>query len=616
MKLYHKISALAMAALVVTTGFTSCSEDDLDTNQYNKSGVNILGFGPMPITRGETMRLTGTKLDKVREVLFPEGNQKLTPATTFIKGDFTVQNSEEMTVTIPDLCVPGKLRVVTESGDTIKSASSITFAEEVKVASFSPTSIHPGDILTIKGEYVWNIGQVVFFDHVTVDAEDFVRNTRNEIQVRVPMEAKSGEVAYNDGSDGAENTVIGNLSVDAAKATGVSNANPEFNETITITGENLDLVTAIDFPAVADVSFTIINSSSIRVVVPANAVSGTVTLHAASGLTTSVEIAVPLASVSSTDPMDDVKVGQTITITGDKLDRITKLLLPGISEPLEKGQFTQSATQITFVVPKDMGDGRVTLVQHENWSVESGKITMHSDLPEQAIWSGQFVCSGWNGNQDLAWGGFDWTTIEPDTKVMFYYKKNNPGQWGCISLRHGKDWGGLPSPIPGQFDLDEDEGVLSVTFPKNVLDDIIANNGLVITGDNYTLTKVAVPLPVTEVTIWKGNEDLSDGRQPYIGSDGGAEFIANNVHAGQVVKFYITIGDGWWFQAFEGHWAGMYAEWNGDNPDAVAQVAAEGCVKLKLTQAMIDAALTPGGWGGIFVVQGSVTLTKVTVADV
>ena len=616
MKLYHKISALAMAALVVTTGFTSCSEDDLDTNQYNKSGVNILGFGPMPITRGETMRLTGTKLDKVREVLFPEGNQKLTPATTFIKGDFTVQNSEEMTVTIPDLCVPGKLRVVTESGDTIKSASSITFAEEVKVASFSPTSIHPGDILTIKGEYVWNIGQVVFFDHVTVDAEDFVRNTRNEIQVRVPMEAKSGEVAYNDGSDGAENTVIGNLSVEAAKATGVSNANPEFNETITITGENLDLVTAIDFPAVADVSFTIINSSSIRVVVPANAVSGTVTLHAASGLTTSVEIAVPLASVSSTDPMDDVKVGQTITITGDKLDRITKLLLPGISEPLEKGQFTQSATQITFVVPKDMGDGRVTLVQHENWSVESGKITMHSDLPEQAIWSGQFVCSGWNGNQDLAWGGFDWTTIEPDTKVMFYYKKNNPGQWGCISLRHGKDWGGLPSPIPGQFDLDEDEGVLSVTFPKNVLDDIIANNGLVITGDNYTLTKVAVPLPVTEVTIWKGNEDLSDGRQPYIGSDGGAEFIANNVHAGQVVKFYITIGDGWWFQAFEGHWAGMYAEWNGDNPDAVAQVAAEGCVKLKLTQAMIDAALTPGGWGGIFVVQGSVTLTKVTVADV
>ena len=178
---------MAMAALVAMTGFTSCSEDDLDTNQYNKSGVNILGFGPMPITRGETMRLTGTKLDNVREVLFPEGNQKLTPATTYISAEFKVQNAQEMTVTIPDQCVPGQLRLVTNSGDTIVSASKITFAEEIKVNSFSPASIHPGNIVSIKGEYVWNIGQVVFFDHVTVDAADFVKNTRNEIQVRVPM---------------------------------------------------------------------------------------------------------------------------------------------------------------------------------------------------------------------------------------------------------------------------------------------------------------------------------------------------------------------------------------------------------------------------------------------
>ena len=74
-----------MAALVLAAGFTSCSEDSLDTNQYNKNGVNLLGFGPMPITRGATMRITGTKLNEVQEVLFPEGNQKLTPSTTTIR---------------------------------------------------------------------------------------------------------------------------------------------------------------------------------------------------------------------------------------------------------------------------------------------------------------------------------------------------------------------------------------------------------------------------------------------------------------------------------------------------------------------------------------------------
>ena len=392
MKIYRKLSVMAMAALVTATGFTSCSSDDLDTNQYNKSGVNILAFGPMPITRGATMRVTGTQLNNVKEVLFPEGNQKLTPATTYINGEFSLQNSEEMTVTIPDQCVPGKLRLVTNSGETIVSASNITFAEEIKVSSISPNPVHPGDIVTIKGEYVWNIGQVVFFDHVVVNAEDFVKNTRTEIQVRVPMEAKTGDVAYNDGSDGAENTVITNLTVDAAIATGVSNAKPEFGETITITGENLDLVSSVDFPSVEDVDFnTAEDGKSITVQVPANTVSGSIVLTSYSGLTTTVDFTVPLATVSSTDPVKDVKAGQTITIKGNNLNRIVELLLPAIDEPLVKGDFTQSATQISFVVPEGMGDGKVILIQHENYSVESDKISMYSEAPEYSIWTGKFV---------------------------------------------------------------------------------------------------------------------------------------------------------------------------------------------------------------------------------
>ena len=414
MKVYRKISVLALAALVVTTGFTSCSEDNLDTNQYNKSGVNILAFGPMPITRGETMRVTGTQLNSVKEVLFPGGNQKLTPATTFVTGEFSLQNSEEMTVTIPDQCVPGKFRMVLNNGDTIVSKSFISFAEEIEVNSFSPASIHPGDVLTIKGEYVWNIGQVVFFDHVTVDAEEFLLNTRNEIQVRVPMEAKAGEVAYNDGSDGGENTVMGNLAVDAAKATAISNATPEFGESVTITGENLDLVTSIDFPTVKDVAFTTAaDGKSITLTVPMNTVSGTVTLNSASGLTTSVDITMPLATVSSTEPTKDVKAGQTITIKGDKLDRIVELVLPAIDAPLKKGEFTQSATAISFKVPEGMGDGKIILVQHENYSIESDKISMYSEAPETTIWAGNAYIGNWKGSMsELAYGAFDWSTVK------------------------------------------------------------------------------------------------------------------------------------------------------------------------------------------------------------
>ncbi|MBO4721057.1 MAG: hypothetical protein J5658_14490 [Prevotella sp.] len=504
MKIYRKISVLAMAALVGLAGFTSCSDDSLDTNQYNKSGVNILGFGPMPITRGETMRVTGTNLNNVKEVLFPEGNQKLTPATTFINGSFQLKNSEEMIVTIPDQCVPGKLRLLTNDGKTIVSASNITFSEEIKVVSFSPSSIHPGDILTITGEYVWNIGQVVFYNHVIVNAEDFIKNTRNEIQVRVPMEAKTGDVTCNDGSDNPVNIAIGNLEIDAAQATGVSNANPEFGETITITGENLDLVTSIDFPAVENVNFeTAADGKSITVQVPANTISGTVVLTSASGLTTSVNITVPLATVSSTSPVKDVKAGQTITIKGTNLDRITHLTLPAIDAIWT--DFTKTATQITFIVPEGMGDGKVILVQHGNYSVESDKISMYSEAPETVIWAGNFVIGNWNaGMQDLAWGGFDWSTVKAGQVLTVYLTPDMSEGWSQIRVGNGS-WAALPgtsdvNPLTGE------DTKFSVTLTQAMIDEMVKNGGLVICGAFFKITKIT--LSILENTIWSGSFKL------------------------------------------------------------------------------------------------------------
>ena len=540
MKIYHKISVWAMAALVVATGFTSCGKDELDTNQYNKSGVNILAFGPMPITRGATMRVTGTQLNNVKEVLFPEGNQKLTPATTYINGEFSLQNSEEMTVTIPDQCVPGKLRLVTNSGETIVSASNITFAEEIKVSSISPNPVHPGDIVTIKGEYVWNIGQVVFFDHVVVNAEDFVKNTRTEIQVRVPMEAKTGDVAYNDGSDGAENTAIENLIVDAPKAAGVSNANPEFGDEITITGENLDLVATIDFPSVPGVEFTAAeDGKAIKVKVPANTVSGSIVMTSAAGITTSVDITVPLATVSSTSPVKDVKAGQTITITGDKLDRIVEILLPAIDEPLVKGDFAQSATQISFVVPEGMGDGKVILIQHENYSVESDKISMYSEAPEYSIWTGSVSCS-WDPSvamSALSWGGYDWSTVKPGQVLTAYLTPDMSAGWAQIRFGNGS-W----SPLPGTDDtiaLTAEDSKVSVTLTQAMIDELVANGGLVICGANFTVTKVT--LSILEETIWSGSVTISwDG--PVAMSDlswGGYDW--SKVSVGTTLKLYYEV---------------------------------------------------------------------------
>ncbi len=584
-----------MAALVAMTGFTSCSEDDLDTNQYGKGGVNILGFGPMPITRGATMRVTGTRLNNVKEVLFPEGNQKVTPSTTFVNAEFVVQNAQEMTVTIPDQCVPGKLCLVTNSGDTVVSTSNITFTEEIKVSSFTPSPVHPGSIVTIKGEYVWNIGQVVFFDHVVVDAADFVKNTRNEIQVRVPMEAMTGELAYNDGSEGAENTVVGSLSIDAAKATGISNANPEFGEKVTITGENLDLVTTIDFPAVSDVAFTCAaDGKSIAVTVPATTVSGTVTMTAASGLTTSVAITVPLATVSSTDPVKDVKEGQTVTIKGDKLDRIVRLILPAIEKPLEKGEFTQSATEISFVVPEKMGDGKVILVQHDNYSVESDKIAMYSEAPETTIWSGNFYIGNWDkGMQELAWGGYDWSTVKAGQVLTVYLTPDMSEGWSQIRLGNGS-WAALPGTADAN-PLSAEDTKFSVTLTQAMIDEMVANGGLVLCGAFFTVTKVT--LSILEETIWSGSFALGNWAAG-MGDLSWGGYDWSKVAAGTTLKLYYEVDASVGYiniRFGNGSWAALPSTqgWGADgnaSPDP-----SETSIKTVLTEADLEQLNTAGG---------------------
>ena len=595
MKIYRKISVLAMAALVLASGLTSCGEDNLDTNQYNKSGVNILAFGPMPITRGATMRVTGTKLNNVKEVLFPEGNQKLTPATTYIKGDFSLQGSEEMTVTIPDQCVPGKLRLVTQSGDTVESASFITFAEEIKVSSISPNPVHPGDIVTIKGEYVWNIGQVVFFDHVVVNAEDFMLNTRNEIQVQVPMEAKTGDVAYNDGSDGAENTVITNLEVDAPKATGVSNANPEFGDMITITGENLDLVATLDFPSVPGVEFTAAaDGKTINVKVPANTVSGSIVMTSAAGITTSVDITVPLATVSSTSPVKDVKAGQTITIKGDKLDRIVEILLPAIDEPLVKGDFAQSATQISFEVPEGMGDGKVILIQHENYSVESDKISMYSEAPEYSIWAGNFTIGNWDaGMQELAWGGYDWSTVKPGQVLTVYLTPDMSAGWSQIRVGNGS-WAALPG-TPDTTPLTAEDTKFSVTLTQAMIDEMVANGGLVVCGAYFTIKKIT--LSILETVIWSGNFALGNWAQGLQDlSWGGYDW--SQVAAGTTLKLYYDVDPSVGYiniRFGNGSWAALPSTLGWGNEGNASPDPSETSIKTVLTAADLEQLNNAGG---------------------
>lgn len=614
MKNFKNIFTLLVVALVGLS-LTGCSEDDLDTNPFGKSGVNLVGFGPSPILRTHEIRITGTNMNKVTKVIFPGD-------AIVERSGFNSSDAENIYVNVPDESVPGQIRLVAGS-DTVTSVSKITFEEPIEVTSVSPTTgLSAGDEIVIKGDYVYNIAEVIFTCGVTgapVAAEDFTYVSRKEIRLRVPLAAESGVITMNDGAEW-ELEWETPLQILSATYVSLNPANTDFNQQIQITGTNLNTVETVMFPGGVTSDFTVsADNKTLTTTIPAETKSGSITLVLYSGASlTTDEFTVPTLTVTEVSKEKDIKAGDVITLTGENFDRITSVTLPGVGEFKD---YTVSGNTLTFTVPEDMTDGNMVLTQNSFIAV-TVKFIMWSDANEQTIWAGEFNSNGWAGNQDLAWGGFDWSTVPAGSKINFYYRKNTPGAWACISLRHGDSWANLPDPIPGQYDLDEDEGILSVVFPQNVLDDIISNGGLVITGDNYTLTKVTIP--AAEIILWEGEAVADDWKdQPYVLSDAGTELVEAGAKAGQTIYFYLTpMETDWKLEIVEGHWGPTYESFcNIGNPDTEDGKFTEydlagnnGRFALKLTQDILDAALKQQWWGGVFVLNGdNIICTKITL---
>ncbi len=550
MKNFSKVlSGLSMSALMLVSSFafTACNDDDLNTNPYNKSGVNLVAMGPLPVSRLDQIRITGTKLNKVDKIIFPAESGVGEVDVT----DFTLESNEEIKVTVPDASIPGHIKLVADR-DTITSLSMLTFIEPIEITKVSPLdNLNAGDIITVEGDYVYNIATATFTDGVVVEAPEFVYTSRKQVKIAVPKEAMSGTLVLSDGDENDPQEFTYDININSASVISLDkNAEAgevyEFGDKMVLTGTHFDLVESVDFANYENVQFEV-NEDGTQLVtnVPEFATSGTFTLNLFSGLrVSSPEFLVPLAEVTSISPDSELKVGDVVTISGKNLNRVDHLILPG-EITLSKGSFTQSATSIKFKVPDDMTDGAVTLYQHVNYSVTTDKIKMHHDGAEEVIWSGKWDNSGWGGNQDLAWGGYDWSTVQPGQVLTVYgYMTNASSGWGCISLRHGTSWGNLPNNAGGQLDWAPDDTSCSITLTQEIINDLKNNGGLVITGDNITVTSVT--LSVLEKVIWTGKWDNSGwgGNQDL--AWGGFDW--STVKAGQtlVVTGYMTNASSGW----------------------------------------------------------------------
>ena len=253
------------------------------------------------------------------------------------------------------------------------------------------------------------------------------------------------------------------------------------------------------------------------------------------------------------------------------------------------------------------------------------QIEVGLELDIKTIWEGSAALN-WSGMTDLSWGGYDWSTVKPGTVLTAYFTLAEADYW---QVRFGNgSWGSLPSGLdaaPGEGNIPMTAGATyyALTLTAADIDMLVNQGGLVMTGANYTLTKLTLTSEIPqEVTLWEGEAIADDwGNQPTLLSDAGVELIAAGATVGQILYFYVEpLEDAWQLKIVEGHWGPEYAKFcsagndNGGEFTVYDLAANGGKIGLTLTQEILDAALKQQWWGGGFILNGdNIKCTKLTL---
>ena len=366
MKKISKIFAMLVVALVGLS-LTACNDgDDLSTDQYGND-ISLQSFGPCPVLRGGTLYLYGTNLDQIESVNLP-GADPITAYEILQSG-----YNSKISIQVPaEKCETGQNVLKTKKGGEITSVSPITYREDIEITKFfvgnEGTMVgNVGDVVTIKGDYLNLMHGVIFAGSDTIKEAEFVGHDRYTIQVKIPVEARTGVITLTDTlKDGTSLETKEELTINTPEATPIENRNIKAGEILSIKGSAFDQIASVKFEgATVDAAdFKSQSATEITVAVPVKATDGTFYVVTKSGVEVPVGniiTVVPTQLVATPNP---VKNGAEITITGKDMDLITGIAFPNAKESkLNKVE----TTKVTSTVPEDAQKGDITL------SLDNGK---------------------------------------------------------------------------------------------------------------------------------------------------------------------------------------------------------------------------------------------------
>jgi len=142
----------------------------------------ITSLSPLELKANTSLTITGTEFDIVVAVVFTGGNRVTVTGAT----------ETEIVVTVPSGTLSGPITLVTTNGTEITSAESLTMlASNVPLITSMPLSMKPGQMITVLGEKLNLLTDVIFPGEVK--ATMFGEKTATRLEVVVPMTAAKGK---------------------------------------------------------------------------------------------------------------------------------------------------------------------------------------------------------------------------------------------------------------------------------------------------------------------------------------------------------------------------------------------------------------------------------------
>ncbi len=254
-------------AFAITTGTTKKSTLVLKEDVPLTVAPTLVSFLPTSAASGQTVTLNGHKFTNATGVTF--GGVSAT--------SFTVTNDSTISAVVPSNAISGSVMVTNLVGSS--TVAGFTFVAAPSLVSFLPTTAIAGEAVTLTGHNFTNASAVTFGG---VNATSYTVTNDSVISAIVSANAASGSVVVT--TPAGSSTATGFTFIAAPTMSAFAPTAAHKNDTITITGTNFSNASAVIIGGMPAVSFSVINSTTIKAVID-SCMNGSVEVTTIAGTT-------------------------------------------------------------------------------------------------------------------------------------------------------------------------------------------------------------------------------------------------------------------------------------------------------------------------------------------